>query len=83
MQENHQMQENHYLVLGDGITREGIGEQNSNDIFHETIELIEGHVDNDIINDDDKARQKKGNCLKIVIFLHLVIFLLLEIFLRK
>ena len=40
------MQENHYLVPGDGTTRIGIEEQNNDDIFDET---------NDTIDDDDKA----------------------------
>ena len=50
------MQENHYLVLGDGITREGIEEQNNDDIFDETKDFIEDHVDNDTIDDDDKGK---------------------------
>ena len=48
------MQENHYLVLGDGITREGIEEQNN--IFDETKDFIEDHVDNDTIDDNVKAK---------------------------
>ena len=47
------MQENHYLVLGDGITREGIEEQNNDDIFDETKDFIEDHVDNNTNYDDN------------------------------
>ena len=47
------MQENHYLVLGNGITREGIEEQNNDNIFDETKDFIEDHVNNDTIDDDD------------------------------
>ena len=50
------MQENHYLVLGDDITREGIEEHNNDNIFDETKDFIEDHVDNDTIDDDDKAK---------------------------
>ena len=46
------MQENRYIVLGDGITREGIEKQNNDD----TKDFIEGHVDNDTIDDDDKGK---------------------------
>ena len=50
------MQENHYLAWGDGITREGIQEQNNDNIFDETKEFIEENVGNDTIDDDDKGK---------------------------
>ena len=52
------MQENHYLVLGDGITREGIEELNNDDILDENKDFIEDHVDNYTIDDDDKTKSK-------------------------
>ena len=53
------MQENHYLVLGNGITREGIEEQNNDNILDETKDFIEYHVDNDTIDDDDNAKYRQ------------------------
>ena len=50
------MQENHYLVLGDGIIRKDIEEQNNDDIIDETKDFIEDHVDNDTIDEDDKGK---------------------------
>ena len=52
------MQENHYLRLQEGMTKEGIEDQNDDDIFDETWDFIEEHVDNDTIDDDDNANSK-------------------------
>ena len=37
------------------MTKEGIEDQNDDDIFDETRDFIEEHVDNDTIDDDDTA----------------------------
>ena len=38
------------------MTTEGIEDQNYDDIFDETRDFIEEHVDNDTIDDDDTGK---------------------------